>query len=351
MAAIRFLLALGALAFASPALAQDLETLADQAVHALLVNDGSRLPLAEGFRYTENGQSLDVSDGMWGTLTAHAGEDARLAPAAEALRYRFNLVDAERGEIVAFRATDENGTQGLLVLRLKVKDGKIAEMEAIPVRHEFVGARGGTVTLLLPRHLQMFEPSLLGAIDPVFAEPAPGERAALIAAANAYFDGQVAGSSARIPFAADCVRRDNAHASTAAADSPPLDAAVPAYKPWSLGCAAQVDSGLYRYIEAVRDRRFLVDAARGLVVAIDVMDVPGTVHSIRVPGGATVRYPGPDAGKPASNPGQQFNDFSSPNLRVPSSLLAVHLFKIRGGRIVRLESFSRPAPYGFRSGW
>lgn len=343
-----------AAAAATPGTAQAedaLKALADQTVQGMLAGDISRLPLAEGFRYTENGVPLDPGEGMWRTVTAYAGQDAKLAPAAEALKYRFDVVDAAKGEIVAFRAIDENGTRGLLILRLKVKDGKIAEMEAIPIRHEYADPRGGTVTLLLARHPQMFDPALLGTADSLFGEAAAGERDALIAVANAYFDGQVAASSKKIPFDPVCARRHNGHAATGAADSEPIDPAAPAYKPWALGCAAQVDSGYYRFIEGVRDRRFHVDAARGLIVAIGAMDTPGTLHGIDVKGVGKVAYPGPKAGQTSSDPSQQFNDFIKANLRVPSSALAVHLFKIRDGRIVRIESFSRPAPYGARTGW
>jgi hypothetical protein len=331
--------------------AAQLITLMDQVVQALLANDASRLPLAEGFRYTENGQQLDIGDGLWRTLSAYAGQDPRIAPASASLKYRLNVVDAANGEIVAYRAIDESGTGGILIIRLKAVGGKINELEAIPVRHEYSGPRGGTVTLLQARMMQMFNPALLGAVDPIFATAAPTNRASLIAATNAYFDGQEASRSAGISFDVACARRDNGHQVTGVASSPPLDAKKPAYKPWALGCSAQVDSGLYRYIEQVRDRRFVVDASRGVVVAIDLMDVPGTVHSIDVPAVGKVSYPGAEAGASSINVGQQFNDFGGANLKVPSTMLAVHLFKVRAGKIVRIETFYRPAPYGLRSGW
>src|SRR5262245_44509393 len=56
-----------------PTSSAGLRLMAAQAVRALLVDDGSRLPKAAGFRYTENGQPLAIGDGMWGTLTAVAG--------------------------------------------------------------------------------------------------------------------------------------------------------------------------------------------------------------------------------------------------------------------------------------
>ena len=358
MTRIRTAIAVAALFCATTAFAQtpapgapELEILADQVTQALLVNDASRLPLAKDFRYTENGSPLEIGDGMWRTLSAYAGLDPRIAPASAPLKFRFDVVDRQAGQILAYRAIDENGTSGVLVLRLKVKNGLISEMEAITIHQELLDPRGGTVTLLQPRLLEMLDPAKLGAIDPVFAAPAPADRASLIAAANAYLDGQVANSSARIPFSADCVRRDNGNPTTGDPDAAPLDPEVPSYKPFSLGCARQIDSGLYRYIARVRDRRFLVDEQRGLVAAIDLMDVPGTLHEIDIPGTGRVRYPGPDAAHSTADDTAQFNDFAAANLRVPSSMLAIHLFKIVDGKIVRMEDFERGAHLGFEAGW
>jgi len=325
--------------------------LADQSVQALLVNDPSRLPLADNFRYTENGQTLDLGDGLWATMSAYAGQDPALVPAAADLKYRYDVVDPSAGEIVAYRGIDENGTSGVLALRLKVAAGKIAEMEAIAFRHEYVGPRSGTVTLFQPRLLQPFEPKTIGAIDPVFTASAPADKAALIAAANAYFDGQVAGNSRRIPLDPACVRRDNGHLSTGAADSRPLDPKVPAFKPWALGCAAQIDSGFYQYVEGVRERRFVVDAESGVVAALDVWDVPGTKLSFEAKGAGTVAYPGPRAGASEADVKQQFAENGGANLIIPSSALATHLFKISDGKIVRVETLARGAPYSFLSGW
>jgi hypothetical protein len=325
--------------------------LADMAVQALLANDASRLPLAEGFRYTENGQALDLGDGLWGTLSAYAGQDPALVPAAADLRYRFDVVDPAAGEIVAYRGIDENGTKGVLTLRIKTDAGKIAQMEAIAFRHEYVGPRSGTVTLFQPRLLQPFEPATIGSLDPRFAAPAPADKAGLIAAANAYFDAQVAGRSAGAAIDPACARRDNGHASTGDAASQPLDPKVPGFKPWALGCAAQIDSGFYGYVEAVRERRFVVDAEHGVVAAFDVWDVPGTKTSFKAKGVGTVAYPGPPAAASGADAQQQFTASGGANLIFPSSALATHLFKIENGRIVRIETLARGTPYGFLSGW
>ena len=92
----------------------------------------------------------------------------------------------------------------------------------------------------------------------------------------------------------------------------------------------------------------MVDAEHGLFA---VIDVPGTVLEFKVHGAGTVSYPGPAAGVTAEQAAAQFPDHAGANLSVPLSALSVHLFKVVGGRIVRIETVSRPAPYGLRSGW
>ena len=41
----------------------------DQYLDALKAKDPSRLPLAKGFKYTENNVAMNIGDGVWGTVT------------------------------------------------------------------------------------------------------------------------------------------------------------------------------------------------------------------------------------------------------------------------------------------
>jgi hypothetical protein len=330
-----------------------LEKLADQFVQALLANDGSRLPLAEGFRYTENGQPLKIGDALWGTLSAYAGQDRELAPAAANLDYKVTLGDPGSGDLVRLIAIDENRTKGLLALRLKAAGGKIAQAEALAVREEFSGARAGTVTLFQPRLMVTLDGSKIGATDSAFltAPVAPTDAATMIRAANAYFDGIETNSAKGIPFAADCNRRDNGVRSTNNPDGPPLDPAHPAFKPFALGCAEQIDSGFFGNVGKVRERRFVADPERGLLFAFAMVDTPGTTLAFTAPGAGKIAYPGPrPAGK--AQTGVQFtSDLAAPNLIAPSTAQSAMLFKFDGGKIARIDAFARASPYGIRSGW
>src|SRR6516162_7123425 len=46
-----------------------LDGLVEQVLQAMLAHDASRLPLAKGVRYSENGQFLEIGDGLWGTAS------------------------------------------------------------------------------------------------------------------------------------------------------------------------------------------------------------------------------------------------------------------------------------------
>lgn len=326
--------------------------LADQFVQALSVNDGSRLPLGKTFRYTENGQALEVGDGLWGTLSAYAGQDPALAPAAAKLPYRLTLFDPSKGEVVRLVETDENTTRGLTVLRLKLDaEGKIGEAEVLPVREEFGGNRGGTVTLLQPMLLVTMDGEKLEAADPLLDrhEATPPSNAALQAAADAYLDAMQGGKGGPVPLAANCLRRDNGATTTDNAATDPLDPAKPAFKPFALSCRAQLDSGFFSNVARIRDRRYVTDTARGLVLVLTQMDLPGTKLSFKAPKVGTVNYPGPRGTDPALD-GQFANRFTA-NMIAPVSMNAAVLFKVVEGKIARIDAFYRGAPLGIKSGW
>lgn len=327
--------------------------LADQMVQAILANDGSHLPLTKDFRYTENGQTLKIGDGLWGTLSAYAGQNVALVPAASDLDYHVSAVDPARGEIGYVVEIDENGTQGVLILRLKTQGKQIAEAEAIAVREEFGGDRGGTVTLFQPRLLLAMDGELVQAADPIFTARTASavSTGAMVQAANRYFDAIESSRSKGVPFAADCLRRDNGVQTTGRSDAKPLDPKTPGFRPFALSCAAQIDSGFYGYVGKVRDRRFLVDAENGLLLSLEMVDIPGTTSTFNVPGVGKVSYPGPRK-EPLKKPVEQFEAAAfGANMISPSTAHSATLFKFVNGNIARIDSFARGAPYGMRPGW
>jgi hypothetical protein len=279
-----------------------LEDLAKQVLQAMLAHDASNLPLAKGVRYSENGQVIALGDGLWGT----AGKIAM--PGAN--HYAAFYADPANETGAYWGLTNEHGTPGVLALRIKVGGGKISEIEAIDVREESRGPRGGTMTLMRPPLPIEFMPASLGSLDPVFREQEVKAAGIPKNLMTAYFDGLERHTSKGVKFGSECTRRDNAAQET-------------------LSCAAQMDGqgtspdGLYNHTTTVRDRRILVaDAEGGVVMAVAMIDNPGT-----------------GAGNlPASQ-------------LVPGTYMVPQLIKIDNGYISRVEGLVKWMPFGYTSAW
>jgi hypothetical protein len=121
------LLALGAFASAhaqAPAPASAacdracLTALIDSYYAALIANDARKLPQAARARITENGSEKKLADTFWAS--------------ADATIYRFDVVNTKRGDTgteVVIRNAD--GSKTMQMLRLKVQNGAITEIETI----------------------------------------------------------------------------------------------------------------------------------------------------------------------------------------------------------------------------
>ena len=288
-----------------------LDSLVERVLQAMLAHDPSRLPLAKGVRYSENGQFLALGDGLWGTAGTIAMPGSSKG-AADSYAARF--ADPASGTAGYWGVTNEHGTPGVLALGLQVARGKITEIEAIDVREESLGPRGGTVTLMRPPLPVEFKPASLGTLDPVFQSQKAGATNIPATLMTAYFDGLGRHTSKGVRFAPACTRRDNAVQE-------------------GLGCAAQMDgntdgkgtfpNGLYTHTTAVRDRRILVaDPERGVVLAVAMIDNPGV--------GVT--------NLPASQ-------------LVPSTYMVPQLIKIDNGQISRIEGLIKWMPFGYTSAW
>ncbi len=160
--------------------------------------------------------------------------------------------------------------------------------------------------------------------DPAFAEVLPPARrvgrAKLIAVANGYFNTlQLNDGTVRTSFDPECQRQENGMSTTngSFANTPK-------------GCEAQFRLGFFRYDKRVRDRRFLVaDEERGVVVASGYIDHPAEFVTYQTTDGKT-----------------QHSPFTSPN-----TLQFMEMFKIRDGRIYRVEAIFESVPYYMASQW
>lgn len=304
----------------------DLSAALDRVLDTLAAPDEGRPPFSPDVKYTENGQPLKLNDGLWQTISSV--ED-----------FRIDALDPATSQAVFYGLINENGVLASLALRVKVTGSEITEIEAVRVPTErsgpSLGANGSlsSQTMFMPRPLVEFDPAQFARPSPVWTDTTPVNvsRAAVVDAADAYFDGIEQDRSAGVPLDQYCARRENGIAVAHNPDLPPVGDGATQLPFFRLDCAEQLDSGFLGYISRVRRRHLVVDEERGLLFGVYLFDHGGTVASVDVAGGDTVVVPA--------------------GFRVPSTFLAPHLFKINDGKLVGIDTVLKAAPYGVPSGW
>jgi hypothetical protein len=121
----------------SPAAACDRECLRGfitQYLDAMISHQPDSLPLAANARFTEDCKDLKLGEGIWKNTT-------RLTS------YRRDILDVSDGEAVSFLVVEENELPVLFVMRLKIVDKKIAEIETTAVRNKEEGMLFNTENL------------------------------------------------------------------------------------------------------------------------------------------------------------------------------------------------------------
>ncbi len=280
-----------------------LEGFVDRYLEALVAHNPFGLPLAQKVRFSENDQPLPLGDGLWNTATGLG-------------TYRLVISDPQGAQAGFFGTMRENGTPVAVALRLKLDGRKIAEAESLVLRDA-------------PAVKNM---EALGHPDRLFVEPlSPAERVGrkeLIAAANKYLDGLERGNGDIVPFDAECDRIQNGTLTT---NNPALTLGPNAsWNPFALGCREQFGTKFFSFLKKVHPRRFpVIDEERGVVLGFLMAQVPGTVKSVDVPGHGTIAV--------------------DPANRSPFTLDAAELYKIRSGKIRKLETIQMRMPYGTRS--
>ena len=281
--------------------------LTDRYLAALVANEPSAVPLADGVRTVENLQQIKPGEGLW--VTASGG------PAALAIY----VPDPQRQTAGFIGMVEQGGGPVLLGLRLATEDGQIAEAE-----HLFAS---GLAEANLP-NLQMPRPGLLVEIPP--GQRLPEEDLRAIGATH--YAALVRNDSSLAPFAADCERHENGLV-TAGPDrgAPPPGSSFPAVPG---GCSAQIDSKAFTYIADIDNRRvFAADPVTGLAMGLSMFRHPmdNVPYEITLADGTTTMH------TPAF---------------APFDLPAAHIFKIGPDRqIHEIEAMGFVAPYGSPTGW
>ena len=269
---------------------------------ALAAHDASRLPLRNDVRYTENGQTLRLNDGLWATADGLAD-------------FTMYISDPQTGAAAFMGTIRESGREAMLALRLKVEGRKISEIEAIISR-----TAGGANSFGVKFEDLRAEPIFGETLTPAQRRP----REQLIATANSYFEGLEQATGKITPFEPQCKRRENGNTT---ANNPNATNAM-----GKLSCGAQFDTGFSPFITEVRARRFpLVDEEHGLVLAFLSFDHSGRIKTVQRTDGTIAKV--------------------GPPFDTPYTFLIAELFKIRDGRIAQVEAVLLPTPYAMPSGW
>lgn len=287
-----------------------LRDMAERYLNAMLAHDPTRAPLSINARYTENGVTLHLPDGLWRTL-------GKLGS------YRLAVPDPEGHSIGFFAKGLENGAPVLIGTRLRVLNHEITEMESVVAR---LSSTTGGSAFGAPK-----DPNIDGEPRKAFLTALP--ISARLSAAqlgdvvDGYFTGLEGNHGDKPPaFAEDCQRLEN---ETPTTNVPLAQGAQPGAA--NLPCAKAFGLGYYREDTRLRNRRILaVDTERGLVYAGVFFDHDATVRSYSLKDGRPVKV---------KNTG-------------PWTWMIQELFEINAaGKISQVEAVLLSVPYGTRPDW
>jgi hypothetical protein len=265
---------------------------------ALAARDPGQLKLAKDVRYAENDVLLPLGQGLWRTVT---GVDATGLTAADPLT----------GNAAWFGSVTENGKPAIYAVRVHVKEaGAIDEIEAVVHRKTALPAPFGDVTKMVH--------------DPEFNQVLPPEqrrpRERMLSIADGYFstvelnDGQVL-----TQFTDDCARLENGISTTA----PPPGGGGGNAAAIAAGCENQFKLGLYKINKRVRRDFFILDTERGVAVARGFFDHANEFDTYKLTNGREMKTA----------------------LKWPNSITLLEAFRIRDGKIARIEAVFTYVPY------
>jgi hypothetical protein len=272
-----------------------LEGIADEYRAAYVKRDSKAAPITGSVRFTENNVEMKFPDGSWDAVTAEVG------PA-------LIFSDPQTGNVGFTTAIMMNDTPGFLAVRLKVKQGRILEIE-----HMLATRRGvsGPPTPFGDVSAFAHDPEMNQVLQP--SERV--SRAEMIRQADGYFstlsqnDGTLRGG---VRFAANCHRTENGQEFAAN------------------GCDKAFLNGNYRFNERVRDREyFLIDEERGLVFSRAFIDHKGVLDHYQRRDGAAARSP----------------------FREPHTWSVMELFKVKNGALGPIEAVFNGVAYRTRTPW
>ncbi len=155
---------------------------------AMIAHKPEALPLASNVRFTEDCKEMKLGEGIWKNISSLRS-------------YRRDILDVRQGVAVSFLVVEENSSPVLFVMRLKIVDSKISEIETMAVRNQKEGM------LFNPQNLQTVDKRMTYVPD----SAQRNSREDLIKIALTYPAGLKIGSfvKADSPMAPDAYRFEN----------------------------------------------------------------------------------------------------------------------------------------------
>jgi hypothetical protein len=312
---------------------QCLVDLMQQYLAAMVKHDPKAVPFSKTVKFTENTDKsievLPVGKGLWETASGGPSD------------FQVFAADPEAQAVACLVIMKEKDKDIFLGARLKLANGKIAEAEHIVVRGN---VNGSQPSLAEPR------PGLLMDIAPADRM----KREELSRIGLTYYDALTGEDGTLAPMAPECERHENGMTT---ASGKPLEMPGPAAKPdpsakplpipkpdpemekmmkamaaMPRDCTGQISTGTFAYITEIKPRRLVVaDVQKGLAVGFSMFYHDGSLKTMKIKG-----VPGVD---------------SMPGFAMQFNLPAVHIFKIKKGKIYEIEANGASLPYGIPSGW
>jgi hypothetical protein len=283
-----------------------LTSVVDQYLKALVAHDPSQIPVADHVKFTENTIPLKLGDALWGTLSGLG-------------TYKLYFADPAGGAAGIEASIRENGTPALLLLRVKVANHKITEIETIVHRNADDA-----------KALEGF-----GQPNPLWTQPLEAaqrvSRPEMIKIANSYFDGILHAAGDSVPFDPKC---DRILDGTKDTNNPTAKGWFDkdSFRPDAMGIRENMNTHIWSYIHSIDPRHIVViDEKTGIIVGMFMFNHPGNVKWADVPGVGQVAMP--------------------TVTQRPSSVLMAEFFKLEGGKIREIEGISIALPFGAKTGW
>ncbi len=251
-----------------------------QYLDAMIAHKPESLPVAVNVKFTEDCKELKLGEGIWKNI-------------AKLTNYRRDILDVRQGVAVSFLVVEENSLPVLFVMRLKIVDKKITEIETTAVRGQKEGMLFNT------QNLQTASKTMTSAVD----KAQMNSREDMIKMALTYPAGLKIGSFVKVdsPMAPDAYRYENGQLMAGPGCT------------FFKGCD-NMKTQMIPTLSQITHRVIAVDEELGIV-------------AVRMNFG----------------PGSTFEG---------SGVLDVwHSFKIYGGQIHAAEAYCEIVPTGMKSGW